>query len=52
VKTLASIGAAFAVATTSAASQELPPLSPDIVDVAAVACVKIGTDGVVTGAFL
>jgi len=43
------IGAAF---SANAASDELPPLTPDLLNVAGVACVRIGDDGSVTGAFL
>ena len=35
-----------------AATDELPPLTPDLMNAAGVACVRIGDDGWVTGAFL
>lgn len=40
------------VASTASASEELPPLTPDLLGISAIACVKLSKDGDVTGAFL
>ena len=36
----------------SASGQELPPVLPDFLNKAAIACVKINDDGIVVGAFM
>jgi hypothetical protein len=38
--------------SAASASDELPPITPDLDGVSAVACVRIGQSGAITGAFL
>jgi len=43
---------AVLLSSAASASDELPPLTPDLEGASAVACVRVGKAGAVTGAFL